>query len=81
MQAYYQAAKDAEHRPTTDAEYLQDHTTRSGWGTDYRAQNMFDLGCCITSDCPAGVPSQRPGGQHYYVPAPNQAEQKLYAQG
>lgn len=80
MQAYYQAAKDAEH-PTNHPmpKYLQDSHYQGaaklrGAGV---MQNMFDLPHKIARQ--EYLPKDLVG-KHYYVPAPNQAEQKLYAQ-
>ena len=80
MQAYYQAAKDAEH-PTAHPmpKYLQDSHYQGadklrGAGV---MQNMFDLPHHIAQQ--EYLPKDLIG-KHYYVPAPNKAEQKLYAQ-
>lgn len=80
LQAYYQAAKDAKH-PTAHPmpKYLQDSHYRGaaqlrGAG---QMQNMFDLPHKIAQQ--AYLP-QDLIGKHYYVPAPNRSEQKLYRQ-
>ena len=80
MQAYYQAAKDAEH-PTNHPmpKYLQDSHYQGaaklrGAGV---MQNMFDLPHKIARQ--EYLP-QNLVGKHYYVPAPNKNEQKLYSQ-
>ena len=80
MQAYYQAAKDAEH-PTNHPmpKYLQDPHYQGaaklrGAGV---MQNMFDLPHKIARQ--EYLPKNLVG-KHYYVPAPNQAEQKFYVQ-
>ncbi len=75
-QAYYQAAKDAEHPMP---KYLQDSHYQGaaklrGAGV---MQNIFDLPHKIARQ--EYLPKNLVG-KHYYVPAPNQAEQKLYAQ-
>lgn len=80
VQAYYQAAKDAEH-PTNHPmpKYLQDSHYQGvaklrGAGV---MQNMFDLPHKIARQ--EYLP-QNLVGKHYYVPAPNKNEQKLYSQ-
>lgn len=80
MQAYYQAAKDAEH-PTNHPmpKYLQDSHYQGaaklrGAGV---MQNMFDLPHKIARQ--EYLP-QNLVGKHHYVPAPNKNEQKLYSQ-
>ena len=80
MQAYYQAVKDAEH-PTNHPmpKYLQDPHYQGaaklrGAGV---MQNMFDLPHKIARQ--EYLPKNLVG-KHYYVPAPNQAEQKFYVQ-
>lgn len=80
MQAYYQAAKDAEH-PTSHPmpKYLQDsHYQGAGQlrGAG-KMQNMFDLPHKIAQQ--EYLPKDLVG-RHYYVPAPNQAERELYSQ-
>lgn len=80
MQAYYQAARDAEH-PTNHPmpKYLQD-SHYQGAGKLRGAgemQNMFDLPHKIARQ--EYLPKDLVG-KHYYVPAPNRAEQKLYSQ-
>lgn len=80
MQAYYQAAKDAEY-PTNHPmpKYLQDSHYQGA--TQLRdaevMQNRFDLPYKIARQ--EYLPKDLVG-KHYYVPAPNKAEQKLYAQ-
>lgn len=80
MQAYYQAAKDAEH-PTNHPmpKYLQDSHYQGAAKLRSAGvmQNMFDLPHKIARQ--EYLPKNLVG-KHYYVPAPNQAEQKFYAQ-
>ncbi|MCH3904990.1 MAG: replication-associated recombination protein A [Lactobacillus sp.] len=80
MQAYYQAAKDAEHPAAHPMpKYLQD-SHYQGAGALRGAgemQNMFDLPHKIAQQ--EYLPKDLVG-KHYYVPAPNRAEQKLYSQ-
>lgn len=80
MQAYFQAAKDARN-PTAHLmpRYLQD-SHYQGAGKLRGAgqmQNMFDLPRNIARQ--EYLPKDLVG-KHYYLPAPNQAEQKLYSQ-
>jgi putative ATPase len=80
MQAYYQAAKDAAQPAAHPMpKYLQD-SHYQGAGKLRGAgqmQNMFDLPHKIARQ--EYLPKDLVG-KHYYVPAPNKAEQKLYAQ-
>lgn len=80
MQAYYQAAKDAEHPADHPMpKYLQDYHYK-GAGKLRGAgemQNMFDLPHNIARQ--EYLPKDLIG-KHYYVPAQNKAEEKLYSQ-